>query len=275
MQVGVFAKTFAGTDPHGVLTTCKKAGFQLAQYNMACSGLGPLPDWISNETVTQIIDAAEASEVEIAAFSATYNMIDPDIARRDAGRRGFAAIADAAARLGTKMVTVCSGTKNAHNQWRGHPDNDAPIVWSEMCREFEFALRLAEQHDVLIGVEPEQANVVSSSRKAVRLLDEFSDSRLRIVLDPANILEGIPPEAQYAVIDEALDLLGPYIEMAHAKDRHADGSVAPAGQGTVDWSFFLRGLSRAGFDGPLIAHGMSANDAPTVASFLAAELNRL
>ena len=60
----------------------------------------------------------------------------------------------------------------------------------------------------------------------------------------------------------------------HAKDRHADGTVAPAGKGVVDWPHFLHGLEACGFDGPLIAHGMSQSDAPAVAEFLTGQVRR-
>ncbi len=275
MKIGIFAKTFPGTDPYPVLAACRTANFEAAQYNMACSGLGSLPVSISDEIADHIKSASDAARVEIAAVSATYNMTDPDETRRDAGRRAFAAIAGAAARMGTGLVTVCSGSKDPQNQWRHHPANDDPASWIEMCREFEFMLHIAEQHDLTIGVEPEPANVVSSPRNAARLLDEFSGSRLRIVFDPANILEGVPADRQHPIIDEALDLLGPAIALAHAKDRFSDGRVAPAGLGTVDWGYVLNGLSSIGFDGHLIAHGMSANQAPLVGSYLSQELKRI
>jgi sugar phosphate isomerase/epimerase len=275
MKMGVFAKTFAGTNPKLVLAACRTAGFQAVQYNMACSGLGALPVSISDAAEDQIKSAANAAGVEIAAVSATYNMTDPDETRRDAGRHAFSAIAKAAGRMGTGLVTVCSGSKDTLDQWRHHPANDDPASWIEMCREFEFMLEVAEQYDLTIGVEPEPANVVSSARKAARLLGEFSGSRLRIVLDPANILEGVRADDQHRVIDEAFDLLGPAIALAHAKDRFADGRVAPAGSGTIDWGYVLKGMSRVGFDGHLIAHGMSADEAPTVASYLNQKLLRL
>jgi len=279
MKLGIFAKTFSGTDPYPVLAACKAAGFEAAQYNMSCSGLGPLPLSISDAATNNINHAATDTGVAIAAVSATYNMTDPDEKRRDAGRQAFAAIAQAAGRLGTGLVTVCSGSKDPQNQWRRHPDNDNPESWIEMCREFDIILDLAEQHALMIGVEPEHSNVVSTARKAARLLDEFPGSRLRIVLDPANILEGVTADRQYPVIDEALDLLGPAISLAHVKDRFADGGDAPAGVGAdtgiVDWGYFLKGLSSAGFDGHLIAHGLSANQAPEVASYLRRELMKI
>jgi len=44
MRIGVFAKTFAGSDPRGVLAQVAGAGFTTTQYNMSCSGLASLPD---------------------------------------------------------------------------------------------------------------------------------------------------------------------------------------------------------------------------------------
>ena len=275
MQVGVFAKTFPGSHPDQVLADCKTAGFYSVQYNMSCSGLKSLPGLISDKTTHAINSAAARNDIQIAAVSATYNMTDPDLERREAGRRGFKAIAQNAAQMGTNLLTVCSGSLDPHDQWRYHPANKDRETWAEMCREFEIILYLAEQHDLFVGVEPEHANVVSSSLMARRLLDEFPGSRIRIVLDPANILEDVPQESQRKIIDEALDLLGSDIVLAHAKDRAIDGSVAPAGAGIVNWKYFLDGLTQIGFAGPLIAHGISASEAPKVAKFLTQQIEQI
>jgi len=275
MKVGVFAKTFPGHDPDPVLAACRNAGFISTQYNMACSGLDPLPDVIPIDTARQVASAAARTGIHIAAISATYNMTDPDPDQRQAGRQAFATIAERAAVMGASMVTVCSGSMDPDDKWRHHAANDDPQSWTEMCREFEIICDLAERHDIVIGVEPEQANIVSSAVKAARLLDEFSGGRLRIILDPANILEGVAPAQRRQTIDQALDLLGPAIALAHAKDRHEDASVAPAGAGIVDWPHFLAGLAGIGFTGPLIAHGISAEDAPAVATFLTDQIARL
>ena len=56
--------------------------------------------------------------------------------------------------------------------------------------------------------------------------------------------------------------------MAHAKDRAADGAFVAAGQGVLDYPHYLGALRRAGFDGPLVAHGLAADEAPAVGAFL-------
>jgi sugar phosphate isomerase/epimerase len=129
-------------------------------------------------------------------------------------------------------------------------------------------LPLAEKHGVMIGVEPEMANVVSSARHARRMLDLLDHRCLGIVLDPANLFEDKSDFRNGAVIDDAIDLLSDRLVLVHAKDRRADGSVAPFGAGMVDATRFIARLRRVGFDGPLVTHGLSAEEAPGVARLL-------
>jgi len=46
MKLGIFAKTFDGSTPIQVLRAARDAGYDAVQYNMACSGLAPLPETI-------------------------------------------------------------------------------------------------------------------------------------------------------------------------------------------------------------------------------------
>ena len=46
VRLGIFAKTFEGTDPALVLDQVAATGFSATQYNMACSGLPSMPDHI-------------------------------------------------------------------------------------------------------------------------------------------------------------------------------------------------------------------------------------
>lgn len=274
MQLGIFAKTFAGSTPAALLSGARRAGYETVQYNMACSGLDPLPAAIPAEVSDAVRAAASETGVGIAAVSATYNMIHPDPGERERGRRGFRAIAAAARSMGTSLLTLCTGSCDPHDQWRFHPGNASPEAWREMCREFELLHRAAEEHGVFLGVEPELANVVSSARRARDLLDTFPNGRIRIVLDAANLFEVATREQQHALIGEAIDLLGEAIALAHAKDRLPDGRFTHAGAGVLDYPYYVAALRRAGFRGSLVAHGLDAREAPGVAAFLNAALEQ-
>jgi sugar phosphate isomerase/epimerase len=268
MKLGIFAKTFAGDTPLTVLLQARAAGYESVQYNMACSGLSSLPLEVSEEAAEAIAAAGAETGVAIAAVSATYNMVHPDLVEREKGRRSFAAIAAAAGRMGTRLLTLCTGSRDPDNQWRYHPDNASPAAWEQMCSEFRLLLVVADKRDILLGVEPELANVISSAQRARELIDTFSNDRIRIVFDPANLFEVETPERQKILIEEALDLLGGSIALAHAKDRLSDGSFATAGAGVLDYSHYLTALERSGFRGDLITHGLGPGEAKGVAAFL-------
>lgn len=268
MKLGIFAKTFNGTEPAAVLKSAADAGFACVQYNMACSGLAPMPDVIAAEQAHAIGIAAAKSRVEIVAISGTYNMIHPDVAVRQAGHRRLEELARHCAGMSTGLITLCTGTRDPVDQWRAHPGNDLPDAWRDLLEAMEIAIEIAERYDIDLGIEPELANVINSPEKAHRLIAELGSPRLKIVMDPANLFEIATLEEQRSTVSAAIDLLADRIVMAHAKDRNPDGSFATAGKGVLDYAHYLDRLKAVGFDGSLVTHGLSAAEAAGVAAFL-------
>jgi sugar phosphate isomerase/epimerase len=273
MRLGIFAKTFPGTQPLAVLGAAREAGYGAVQFNLACAGLPSLPaDMPPDAVLDGIAAAATATSVELAALSGTYNMAHPDPAQRAAGLAGLRVVIAVAARLGIPLVTLCTGTRHATDQWAHHPANAEPSAWADMAREIAAALSLAEAAGVSLGIEPEQANIVTSAADARRLIAEMASPRLKIVLDPANLFEQATPDQARRIVAAAIDLSAGHIAMAHAKDRQADGRFATVGAGIVDFPAFIAGLRAAGFDGPLVTHGLEPAEAPGVARYLEALL---
>lgn len=269
MRLGIFAKTFAGTDPLTVLQAARGAGYASVQYNMACSGMPAMPDTLTQEQSATVAQASATTGVAIAAVSGTYNMIHPDPGVRATGLRRLGLLIDHAAAMGTGMVTLCTGTRDPDDQWRHHPDNATPDAWRDLLDEMAKACALAEPAGVKLGIEPELANVIDGAAKARHLIDSLQSPALAIVLDPANLFEVAPLAQQRDILSHAVDLLADRIAMAHAKDREPSGGFVAAGKGVVDFPHFLNRLAAAGFTGDLVTHGLTAAEAPGVAAFLA------
>ena len=270
MQIGIFAKTFAGTDPQQVLAAAGAAGFGTVQFNLACAGLPSLPTEIVAEAavVARIAKARDHTGVGLAALSGTCNMAHPDPGARAAGRRGLLTVIRVARALGIPLVTLCTGSRHPTDQWAHHPDNGTAAAWADMRAEMAMALDVAEGAGVDLGIEPEQANIVTSADDARRLIAEMRSARLKIVLDPANLFERADPDAARNIVAQAVETAAGHIAMAHAKDRHADGRFATAGTGVVDFFDFLTRLKGTGFDAAVVTHGLDAAEAPAVARFL-------
>lgn len=272
MKLGIFAKTFEGTQPGAVLDAVASAGFVAAQYNMACSGLAAMPDLIEVEQARAVADAARTAAIEIVAVSGTYNMIHPDRAVREAGHRRLTVLAERSHAMSTRLITLCTGTRDLHDQWKEHPDNDTPEAWRDLTEAMETAIGIADRYDIDLGIEPELANVINSAAKARKLIDEMQSPRIKIVLDPANLFEKATLDEQRTTVSAAIDLLADRIVMAHAKDRNADGSFATAGKGVLDYAHYLGRLRAIGFTDSLITHGLAASEAEGVARFLSETL---
>lgn len=266
-SIGIFAKTFPSPSAEGVLTAAREAGYACVQFNLSCCGLNSMPDVLADAVVAEIAAAAAKTGVSLAALSGTYNMIHPDPTRRAQGRARLRILLSRARAMGTSLVTLCTGTRDADDQWRAHPENDSPEAWADLLTEMEQAAAMAEDFEVDLGIEPEPANVVGSAARAARLLREIPSKRLRIILDPANLAAGVDAD-QDRIFETAADFLHERIALAHAKDRDAAGEVVPPGQGIIDFPRFFAHLHRVGFQGPVITHGLAAADAPQVARFL-------
>ncbi|BCP53414.1 epimerase [Kaistia sp. 32K] len=269
MRLGIFAKTFSGSVPLTVLTAVRDAGYPAAQFNMACAGLPAMPGEITADTIETIRAAVAETGVELVALSGTYNMIHPDKAVRQDGIRRLGVMLEAAKALGIPLVTLCAGTRDPVDQWAHHPDNATPEAWADLLTEMEKAVALADQAGVDLGIEPEQANVVTSAEDGRRLVAAIGSDRIRFILDPANLFEIADRDTSRTIVAEAVEKLAGRIAMAHAKDRKADGSFATAGTGVVDFPDFFARLRQASFDGPVVTHGLSAEEAPGVARYLA------
>jgi sugar phosphate isomerase/epimerase len=116
--------------------------------------------------------------------------------------------------------------------------------------------------------------VVNSAARGRDLLREIGHPRLKVVMDVANIVttdRSRPPEA---VLDEAFDLLGDHVVLAHGKDLGADGSFCAAGQGIVPWGHCLDLFHAVGYRGPIILHSLKEEEADRVVDFMRDQLTR-
>lgn len=270
MRIGVFAKTFVRPDWSTALDAAVDAGIPCVQFNMSVAGLPTLPESIPAELTDAIAAGRREKGVEFAALSGTFNMAHPDPRHRKAGLARLETLAAACHAMGAPSITLCSGTRDPKNMWRRHPDNDGADAWNDMCASTRVAAQIGQRHGVTMLVEPEVANVIDSARKARRLLDEIGSPSLRICFDAANIFHAGELPQMRDLLDEAFELLGADVALAHAKDLVHDGAAGdlPAGSGVLDYDLYLSLLRKQGYDGPLVLHGLSETQVPSARDFL-------
>ena len=266
MRLGIFARTLARPTLGETLDAVAASGVQTIQFNMALAGGLSLPPSVPVAQAAEIGAAVAARGLDMAAVSGTYNMAHPDARVRNEGGAALAALIAAAP---------------AHGHPRGHavhrhprspttPGGPTPTTrhaeaWRDAVEAVGAALAVAERHGVVLAFEPEHGNVVSGARAARRLLDELRSDHLKVVVDAANLIVPGELDRQRQTLEEAFALLGDAIVLAHAKDMREDGRVVAPGRGGLDYGSYVELLTAAGYDGPLVLHGIAEAEVPAAA----------
>jgi sugar phosphate isomerase/epimerase len=277
MEIGIFERVFLRHSLAAALDAVQSHGLRAVQFDLSSAGLPTMPDEIEPRQAETIRAELSARHVTMAAVSGTFNIIHPDEAARQHGMRRLRILAAASPALGTDIITLSTGTRDAGNMWRHHPGNDTGDAWREALTSMAEIAAIGEEYGVTMAFEPEVNNVVDSARKARRMLDEVRSPRIKIVMDGANIFHTGELPRMAEILDGAFDLLGPDIALAHAKDLDHDGDAGslPAGHGVLDYDRYLRLLQQSGFTGALILHGLNEQQVPGCVAFLRAKLSAL
>lgn len=275
MEIGIFAKIFVRPGLEATLDAVQSHHIEVIQFNLSCAGLPTLPDRLPLQAIDHIVSEAEKRHIRIAALSATYNMIDPNLKERARGLQRLLGLIPIARRMGIPIVTLCTGTRDPQNMWRKHPDNSTKEAWADLLAAMEKAAPIAQENNVLLGVEPELSNVIDSAARARRLLDELKSPSVRIVMDGSNLLSIHQISDMKSIFETAFSLLGDDIRLVHAKDLmpgETEGHGA-AGSGVLDYDLYLSLLLKVGYKGPLILHTLRESEVGASIAFLRSKLS--
>jgi sugar phosphate isomerase/epimerase len=253
---------------------------------MSCLGLATLPDRLEESSCIWIARSLSERGLTMAAISGTFNLCDPHPTRLEHNLRNLEVLASACRWLDTRIITLCTGTRDPKDMWRWHSDNVRRSTWESLIENMKEACKIADRHEVTLAFEPEINNVVNSISKARRLLDEVGSPWLKVVLDPTNLIRPGKGVSILEILDEAFDWLGSEIVLAHAKDpalfQTEATSVTQAQieallsfrSGLYYVPYFMR-LKRIGFTGAIVIHGLEENQVEARISLLRQTLEPL
>jgi sugar phosphate isomerase/epimerase len=259
-RLGIFARTFRRDSPAQVAAAVAGAGYALAHWNFAAIGRQTLAADQLFDAVRRDFDMAGLS---IPSVSATFNVIHPDADLRATQTRDAVRLIGRIPELGADVATLCTGTRDPDDMWRSHPENTTSQAWTDLRHSLDVLLEAARDAGIRLGVEPEPGNVIRDAPTAARLFGQIgADAPLGIIFDPANLLSPATIEDQEQILTQAIDLLGPFIIGAQAKDVVESGYAA-AGAGLMDYHLVFTQLDRIA-PVPLIVQDAEENDADRV-----------
>lgn len=250
----------------------KERGFEAVQFAFSSisetdfvpDGLIEIPADIPVSAIRAVAANAEACGIPVEVINGTFNMAHPDRAVREEGIRRFEILCRAAAELGAKYISLCSGTRNPDHLWSPHPDNDTDAAWEDMRDTVMRCTAIAERFGVVLAIESEASNIISTPARARRIMDEVGSPNLKMILDCANLFHAgqAYPEHVRRTLDEAFAAYGHDIVAAHGKDiRAGDGfAFCGTGRGIIDFAYTAKLLEEYGFAGDMFLHGIYDED---------------
>jgi sugar phosphate isomerase/epimerase len=250
------------------------AGLKTFQFDYAMVGEPSMPEHIAPETNEHVRTAVAERGLTIANVEGIYNMSHPDPEVRAAGGARLAEMIRSAPAIGTHLVTLCTGSR-ADNMWKLHPDSLTPEAWRDLLESITAAVAVAEEHDVVLGVECEWNNVMQTAPRGRKLLDEVGSPSLKIILDAANLIPPGELDRQEELLREGFELLGEDIAVAHAKDITAEGKFVPVSKGGLDYDLFMDLLREHRYEGAMILHSLDESELPECLSFVRSHLDKI
>lgn len=262
MKIGIFSRTFETADLEETYKRMIEHGIYHAQFNLSNAGMPTLPESLDEERIEEIKKITDGYNIKLEALSGTFNMIDPDEDARKKGCAQFEIQCKIARMLDIPIVSLCTGTKNLENKWLWHDDNLKQSSWDDLLRSTEIILKHAQENNIILGVEPEIGNIINTPRRAREYLDKIGSPNIKIIMDGANIFLADQVANMKNVLKEAFDILGKDIVSAHAKDFYYDKDIefVVAGQGILDFDYYLTLLKEVDYKGALIMHGLTKKE---------------
>jgi sugar phosphate isomerase/epimerase len=230
----------------------------------------------SDASIAAYVEAARRFDLIIAEVGAWSNPIDPDPAKAAKALEHCRLSLELAERLGARCCVNISGSRNP-GKWDGpHHTNFSEDTFDLIVQSVRSIVDAVKPRRTVYALETMPWIFPSSPDEYLALLRAIDrPDFVAVHLDPVNMINS--PARAYRTGDfirECFDKLGPYIRNCHAKDIilrekltvHLD--ECRPGTGVLDYSVFLRELSKLHPDTSLCLEHITPEEYPLAAAHL-------
>ena len=236
----------------------------------------------TDSEVRELHEALETYDVTFFDMHTTGSNIHPDEKEREKVYRYTVDSCTAAEKVGCPMVTTHTGSAGYERAMSPHRDNWTWTTWKKSVTAMKQILKDTAGMRVALGVEATNMTAMNNPRAHLRLIDEIGDPRLKVCIDPVNMINLGNYYRNTELIEECFDLLGEHIIAGHAKDTYIlpdkmsayITEVAP-GKGILDYETYLVRLSRLSSPRTLLIEHIPDEEYPGAKKYIEDTANRV
>ena len=181
------------------------------------------------------------NHVDIAVLGCYLNLANPNPEKLAQITHRYMAHLRFASWLGCGVVGTETGAPN--ETYTYVPECHGEEALQTFITNLRPVVKYAEQMGVVMAIEPVWKHIVCNPKRARRVLDEIGSPNLQIILDPVNLLDICNYKDQVAIVDEAINVLGPDVAMVHLKDFVVEDDKlvsVGAGLGQMDYTSVIK-----------------------------------
>lgn len=187
----------------------------------------------------------QKNQLDVAVLGCYLNLATPNKEKLAQFMNRYEAHIRFASLLGAAVVGTETGAPNeAYEYEPACHTEEALELFIERLRP---VVRCAEKFGVIFAIEPVWNHIVSTPKRARKVLDTINSPNLKIILDPVNLLSMVNYKERDEVIAEAIELLGEDVAMVHIKDFIIENEKmvsVGAGTGMMNYEQILRFIKK-------------------------------
>ena len=229
---------------------------------------------IGDSAIREIKAACDEYDVEFYTLHVWANIIHPDLEERNRIHKLHADAIEMANRLGMKFIlTHTGGRSGGMNKDRPHTLNFTKETWEMSVNAVKKILKDTAGSPVALAFEAVNSCNNNTPQSHVRLKQDVGNDRVKVTLDPANMLYAGTYFRTSELLNACFDLLGEDIMYAHAKDELWDDMMphfegVTLGEGGMDYELYLAHLSRLKYPRCLLIEHLPTDQYPPSKQFL-------
>jgi sugar phosphate isomerase/epimerase len=237
MKLGVVTRSFSELDNRQTADLLATEGFTCTELCFSqtdssywvYNGRSDLSD-MTDERSKSIVETYRSQNIEVSALGIFTNLIDPDEGERRENITYFERMMQIAAFNGIPTVSTECGFIPGN---RGVNADEYEERFERLKTSLTILCDLGDRYEVDVALEPCVIDVVPSAKRTRDLINQIGSSRLKVLLDPANLIANSSEEDMFRY-------LSPHIAYFHGKDRKVnDAKGRLVGDGDIDWPLFL------------------------------------
>ena len=255
-----------GMDIAESVQSIKNAGYTAAEGN---------DNWkhATDSEIRELNQVLKEKDLLFYTIHVCINNIHPDLTERRKINKRVAENVEAAERLGLSFIVTHTGSC-ADRATLPHRDNWTKETWDTSVKAIRQILNDTSGSKVSLGIEALNPCNINNPWAHVRLREDVGDPRVKVTLDPQNMINLNTYYRMTEVVNECFDLLGEDICYAHCKDVKLKDTMLPAfewvvaGTGTEDFETYLVRLSLMKYTRPFLLEFLPKEKYPLAKKYI-------